>query len=202
MRLSWITALSSFFLSIGMLWAQSPQSQKVADGRYREFENGHFSKEIDHSWTLWRTTSGYELEDQFKDREQFASRFLIAMSNDNGFPVSPQIQQEGRSLAVIDELILETSPVQINNLLLKGKQLDGNRAKEVKVLECKNLQTEIKCKGIKGSPKLKNKASHQLFYSYSFPLLFASLVRQSKRNPQQSDKVVLAAVSFDSHQQP
>lgn len=203
MRLSWIAALSSVFISIGMLWAQSPQLQKVADGRYREFENGHFSKDIDHSWTLWRTTSGYELEDHFTDEQQFADRFLIAMSSDNRLPMSPQLQQEGRSLAVVDNLMLEmSSDLRINNLTLQGKQLDGNRAKEVNVLECKNRSEAIRCKGIRGNPKLKTKASRELFYSFSFPMLFGSLVRQSKRNPQQPDKVALAAVSFDSHQQP
>lgn len=183
--------------------AQSAEREKLAEGRYQELANGVPSRSTEHSWVLLRTGVGYELEDHFSDPSQAAARLMMAMGADSRLPMTPDSRQEAESLAIVDDLAVDTdADWRVQNLVLKGKQLNGRSTQTVTVLECKNSAAETKCRGLKGNPKLKNKGSHDLFYSFSFPMLFAPFIRQSKCVVEQPETHSLATLSFDSHERP
>jgi hypothetical protein len=193
---------SCIVLSLTMaMRAQTSAREKVAEGRYQKLQNGILSKDLEHLWILWRTGAGYELEDHYTDDMQFAERMFIAM--DAEFPMAPQLHQEIQSDAVADELVVGTSSdLRIDSLRLQGKQLNGKTTKDVSILNCKSLARETKCKGLKGSPKLKTSDARELFFTLHFPLLFGPLVRQSHRDSEHSDNIKLARLSFDTHSRP
>ena len=193
----------SVFLCIGLAYARSDDREKVAEGRYQNLSNGILSKDTQHTWVLWQTATGYEIEDDFVEPDQFAYRLFQTMGADGGLPMSPELRRQIQSSAVPDHLEMELgSSLQIVGMRLEGKQLHGNTAKIVTILECKNSQSEIKCKGMKGNPKLKTKDAREFFYSFSFPMLFGSLVSESRKTLQHPDTIRMVNVSFDSHQQP
>jgi hypothetical protein len=190
-----------FFAALAL--ANPLLGQKVAEGRYQEMKDGVFLKDLEHYWTLSRTGDGYLLVDRFKSEEQYAERLFQAMGEAAASHMSPELQGEMQSVAVADVLTLDLTPqLQINNITLEGKQLRGNKGRVVQVLDCKKVDMETRCKGLKGSPRLKKKASLEMFFDFSFPMLFGSLVRQSKRNLAHADTVSLATVRFDSHSVP
>lgn len=202
MKARCIVMLSAFLL-IGLAASRSQEREKVAEGQYQELSNGILSKNTQHTWALWRSPTGYELEDQFTTPDQVASRFFQLMGADSGFHLSPELRQELQSSAMPDRLVLELgASLQINSMRVEGKQLHGNAAKTVKILECTSFPGEVKCRGMKGNPKLKTGHARELFYSFSFPMLFGSLVRESRKTLQHTDTISVAKISFDSHQRP
>ncbi len=195
--------IPSLFLCTALAWAQSEGREKIAEGRYQELSNGILSKATQHSWVLWRTSNGLELEDSFANPDQNASRMFQAMAADNSFRLSPALRQEIQSSAMPDRLVLElNSTLQLNGMRLEGKQWDVNKVKTVSILQCANSAKETRCKGMKGNPKLKTEQAQEMFYSFEFPMLFSSLVRASKRTPQRPEKIHMAKISFDTHQRP
>jgi hypothetical protein len=42
----------------------SAQREKVAEGEYSEWKDGHPLKDTSQTWTIWRTPNGYEIEDK------------------------------------------------------------------------------------------------------------------------------------------
>jgi len=108
-----------------------------------------------------------------------------------------------QSEAIADKLVLELAPdQQVRGLTMEGRVLAGEDTKTATIVKCENHGQEIKCKGLKGSPKLRNGTLRQLFYPLSFPMGFSSLVRQSKRHPGQPDRISLASLTFDSRSRP
>jgi hypothetical protein len=169
----------------------SGQLEKVAEGEYWEWQDGHPLKDTSQAWTIWRSSDGYEVEDKLPPDK--AAALMAVMGSALSKNMSPELRQELQNASTTTEIHLHlTKERTIEALQLNGKKLRD--AKQVQVADCRLNENEISCKGREGTVHLKNSAQHQLVYSYPFPLLFTPILKQSKPVLNQTIPVKLAVL--------
>jgi hypothetical protein len=167
----------------------SAQLEKVAEGEYWEWQNGHPLKDTSQTWTIWRTSEGYEVEDKLPPDKGAA--LMAVMGAALAKNMSPELREELRNASTPTDIHLQlTKERAVRTLLLNGKKL--SEAKQVQVADCQVKENEISCKGREGTARLKNLGQDQLIYSYPFPLLFTPLLKQLKPALNQAIPVKLA----------
>lgn len=169
----------------------SGQLEKVAEGGYSEWQDGHPIKDTSQTWTIWRTGDGYEVEDKLPpDKAAALTAVMGAALSKN---MSPELRKELQNATTTTDIHLHlTKERAIQALLLNGKKL--SEPKQVQVANCRVKENEISCKGREGMAHLKHSGQDQLVYSYPFPLLFTPMLRQSKPALNQTIPVKLAVL--------
>lgn len=167
----------------------SSQLEKVAEGEYREWQDGHPLKDTSQTWTIWRTQNGYALDDKLPaDR---AAALLGVIGAASWSRMSPELREEYRNASTTTDIHLElTKDGTIRGLTLNGKML--SEVKQVQVANCVVRENQISCKGREGTAHLKNSGQAQLVYSYTCPLTFMPMLRQEKPTPGQAIPIKLA----------
>ena len=169
----------------------SAQAEKVAEGEYRELQDGQMIKDTSQTWTIWRTQDGYEVEDKLPPDEAAAVWAVFGAGLQSR--MSPELREEYRNSSTTTDIHVQLSKYgAIRGLLLNGKQLSEIR--QVQVANCAVKENEISCKGWQGKAHLRNSGQDQLVYSYPFPLLFTPILKQLKPALNQRIPLKLAMV--------
>lgn len=170
----------------------SARVEKVAEGQYLEWQEGHPLMDTAQTWTIWRTNDGYEVEDKLPVDK--GALLMAAMGAAPGLKMSPALREELNSVSIKTGITLElTEQREIEALVLNGKK--SSDPKESEMMGCHVKGNEITCKGREGAAHAKNSAGDQFLYSYPFPLLFAQIVKQSRPAPGQT--IPLSLVVLD-----
>jgi hypothetical protein len=163
--------------------------EKVAEGEYWEWQDGHALKDTSQIWTIWRTQNGYEVENNLPPDKTAALLAVIGAASQR--QMSPELREEFQNTSTTTDIHLQlTKDGAVRELLLNGKKL--SEVKQVQVAHCLVKEDEITCKGREGTAHLKNSDQDQLVYSYPFPLLFAPMLKQFKPALDQTIPVKLA----------
>jgi hypothetical protein len=192
-RLSSMAALisSCAFVAFVAYPQDSARLEKVAEGEYWEWQDGHPVKDTTQTWTIWRTSDGYEVEDKLPPDKGAA--LMAVMGAALAKNMSPELREDLRNASTTTDIHLQlTKERAIRTLLLNGKKLSD--AKQVQMANCRIEENEISCKGREGTAHLKNSGQDQLVYSYPFPLLFTPMLKQSKPALNQTIPVKLAVL--------
>jgi hypothetical protein len=171
-------------------YLQNPtRVEKVAEGEYWEWQDGHALKDTSQTWTIWRTQNGYEVENNLPPDK--AAALLAVMGAASQRQMSPELREEFQNMSTTTDIHLQlTKDGALRGLLLNGKKL--SEVKQVQVANCLVKENEISCKGREGTAHLKNSGQDQLVYSYPFPLLFTPMLKQLKPALNQPIPVKLA----------
>ena len=155
----------------------SVRVEKVAEGEYWEWRDGHPLKDTSQTWTIWRTQNGYEVEDNLPPDK--AAALLAVMGAATQRHMSPELREEFQNGSMTTDIHLQlTKDGAVRELLSNGKKL--SEVRQIQVANCLVKENEISCKGREGAAHLKNSGQDQLVYSYPFPLLFTPMLKQSK----------------------
>ena len=169
----------------------SAQREKVAEGEYTAWEDGHPLKDTSQIWTIWQTPDGYELEDALppdKSAALWAVTGAALWKN-----MSPDLREEYKNASTTTDIHLQLSrDGSFRGLTLNGKML--SEVKQVQVANCLVKENQISCKGRAGTAHLKNSGQDQLLYSYPCPLFFIPMLKQSKLAPGQEIPLKLAVL--------
>jgi hypothetical protein len=166
-----------------------PRVEKVAEGEYWEWQDGHALKDTSQTWTIWRTQNGYEVENNLPPDK--AAALLAVMGAASQRQMSPELRAEFQNTSTTTDIHLQlTKDGAVRELLLNGKNL--SEIKQVQVANCLVKENEISCKGRAGTAHLKNSGQDQLVYSYPFPLFFTPMLKQLKPTLNQTIPVKLA----------
>lgn len=167
----------------------SVRVEKVAEGEYWEWRDGHPLKDTSQTWTIWRTQNGYEVEDNLPPDK--AAALLAVMGAATQRHMSPELREEFQNASITTDIHLQlTKDGAVRELLLNGKKL--SEVRQIQVANCLVKENEISCKGREGAAHLKNSGQDQLVYSYPFPLLFTPMLKQSKPALNQTIPIKLA----------
>jgi hypothetical protein len=190
-RLSPIAILISLSVTVpSVRYPQnSAQVEKVAEGEYWEWQDGHALKDSSQTWTIWRTQNGYEVEDNLPPDKAAALWALFGAASERH--MSRELQEEYQNSPTTTDIHLQLAKNgATRGLLLNGKKV--SEIKQVQVANCLVKENEISCKGWQGKAHLRNSGQDQLVYSYPFPLLFTPMLKQLKPALNQSIPVKLA----------
>jgi len=165
------------------------QREKVAEGEYTEWKDGHPLKDTSQIWTIWKTPDGYEFEDALppdKSAALFAVWGAALWKN-----MSPDLREEYKNASTTTDIHLQLSgDGNFRGLTLNGKMLSD--VKQVQVANCSVKENQISCKGRAGTAHLKNSGQDPLLYSYPCPLFFIPMLKQSRLVPGQEISLKLA----------
>jgi hypothetical protein len=169
----------------------SARLEKVAEGRYLQWQDGHPVMDTAQVWTIWRTNDGYEVEDKLPVDK--GVMLMAAMGAALDSKMSPELREDMKNAIMKTDINLQlTKDRAIQALILNGKKL--NDSKQIEVANCHAKENEITCKGHEGSAHLKNSGQDQLLYPYPFPLLFAQILKQSRPAAGQTIPITLAVL--------
>jgi hypothetical protein len=155
----------------------SSRIEKIAEGEYWQWQDGHPIKDTPQTWTIWRTQTGYEVEDSLLPDKAAALDAVMGAAFWNR--MSPELQEEYRNASTTTGILLQlTKQGTTRGLLLSGKKLIEVR--QVEVAKCLVKEDKISCKGRGGAAHLKNSGQDQLLFTYPFPLFFTPMLRQSR----------------------
>lgn len=189
LQLSAIAVGLSVFVQSATLSQLPAEREKVAEGEYWEWKDGHPLKDTTQTWTLWRTKDGYEVEDRLPPDQGAAleSAMLAGLGN----KMSRELREELQSASSTSNLRLQLSrDMAFQRLLLDGLALKD--AKPLQVADCWADEKEISCKGRNNTARLKRSGQLQLVYSYPFPMLFAAVLKQAEPLPERPMPVKIA----------
>ena len=192
-RLPRTTMLICFLASISpVAFPQgSVRVEKVAEGQYLQWQDGHPLVDTARIWTIWRTNDGYEVEDKLPVDK--GAMLMAAMGAALDTKMSPELREDMKNATVTTDINLQlTKERAIQALILNGKKLSDS--KQIEVANCRVKENEITCKGHEGSAHLKNSGQDQLVYAYPFPLLFTPMLKQSKPALNQTIPVKVATL--------
>ena len=163
--------------------------EKVAEGQYLQWQDGHPVKDTAQSWAMWRTNDGFEIEDKLPvDNGVLLMGAIGAELNSR---MSPELREDMKKLSMKTGITVElTKEKAIQVLVVNGKKI--NDAGQVEMANCRFKAEQITCKGHDASVHLKNAGQDQLLYAYPFPLLFTQVLTQSRPAPAQTNAVTLA----------
>jgi len=169
----------------------SGRLEKVAEGQYLQWQDGHPVMDTAQSWTIWRTNDGFEVEDKLPVDK--GVMLMAAMGADLDKEMSPELREDMKNLTITTDInLLLTRQRAIQSLILNGKKLSDS--KQIEVADCNVKENEIRCKGREGSARLKNSGQYQFLYPYPFPLLFVQILKQSRPATGQTTPVTLAVL--------
>jgi hypothetical protein len=166
----------------------SPQDsthlEKVAEGEYSQWQDGHPLKNTGLTWTVWRTKDGVEVEAKLPPN---MAAFWAAGLKDMA---TPELRKEIQESSIPTNLDLHfTRQMAIQKLILDGVSLADQ--KHVLVADCRISDNEISCSGRGGTERRKNTGPEQLLYSYPFPLLFTPILRNYRPVQDQATPIKL-----------
>lgn len=170
----------------------SPQSsahrEKVAEGEYSEWQDGHPLKDTGLTWTVWRTSDGLEVEAKLPPDK---GALIMAALAGPGFKATPELRKEIQDSSTTTNIDLQlTKQVVVQKMVLEGKSLGD--LKQVRVADCLVTDNEISCKGRMGTVGLKSEGPRQLVYSPPFPLSFTPILKNYKPAQNQAIPIELA----------
>jgi len=192
-RLPRIAILICFLVSITPVAVPqgSTRLEKVAEGQYLQWQDGHPVTDTAQSWTIWRTNDGYEVEDKLPVDK--GVMLMAAMGAALDTKTSPELREDMKNATMKTNISLQlTKDRAIQALILNGKKLSDS--KQIEVANCQVKENEITCKGHEGSAHMKNSGQDQLLYPYPFPLLFAQILKQSQPATGQTIPITLAVL--------
>jgi hypothetical protein len=83
----------------------SAQREKVAEGEYSEWKDGHPLKDTSQTWTIWRTPNGYEIEDKLPPDQGAA--LMAVMGTALLKNMSPELREEFQNSSTTTDLHLQ-----------------------------------------------------------------------------------------------
>ena len=175
----------------------SAHREKVAEGEYSEWRDGHPLKDTGLTWTLWRTNDGLEVEATLPPDK---AAFIVAALAGPGFRATPEFKKEIQNSSVTRSIDLRlTKQAVLERTILEGVRLGD--FKQVRVADCQASENEISCKGREGTLHLKNEGRLQLVYScpFPFPTSFTPILRNYKPPQSQATPIELAMLEEVKH---
>jgi hypothetical protein len=193
-----MNGLTSALLLFGLLLLADPvaapqdsaQREKVAEGEYSEWQDGHPLKDTGLAWTVWRTKDGLEIEATLPP-DEFA--FIFAALAGPGSRATPELKKEVQGSSATRSINLElTNQTVLQRMILDGVSLDDR--KQVRVADCEARADEIACKGREGTIRVKSEDRLPLVYTYpfTFPLSFTPILKNNKPAGNQPARIKLA----------
>lgn len=126
----------------------SARREKVAEGQYLEWQDGHPVTDSAQSWTIWRTDDGFEVEDKLPEDKGLMLMAGIGAALDA--KMSPQLREDMKTLTMKTEIDLHlTKQKAVQTLVVKGRKL--NDSSQVDVANCQFKEAKIVCKGHEAS---------------------------------------------------
>jgi len=178
-----VLVCSPFFFS-----QDATPNEKVSEGQYLQWQDGHPVKDTSQAWTIWRTSDGFTIEDKLPVDKGIL--LMAAMGAELNANMSPELRSDMKNLVMPTEISLQlTKEKAIRSLLLSGKKTSD--LKELIVADCQVAQDQISCKGQDASTHLKHIAQDQFLYPSTFPLLFTQLLKQPRPPAGQTVPVTL-----------
>jgi hypothetical protein len=170
------TCLFAVFMHV-VLIAQSPeQREKVAEGEYWRWENGHPIKDTAQNWTIWRTKEGFEIESKLPPDK---AALWVAAIGSGHLSASRELKDEAKNAEMVTNVKVQMDrDFSLVGLHANGKSLkDGS---SVLVANCLVKEGDLACKGRFGDRRTKRSAATQVMYAPAGPTQFVSLLQQAK----------------------
>lgn len=169
------------FLAFPLVWyaeSTSPQNsqqpEKVAEGQYMDWKDGHIVQDTSQSWALWKTRDGFELSDQLPPNK--ADALMGTLGQAIRSSMSPKLQTEFDHSTILQSISARfTKDWAVEELELRGARLSDG--KTVEIAHCTATGQRTICKGANG--RVQADASAHFLDSHLFPLLFTEFVRSS-----------------------
>jgi len=170
-------------------FSQNPSRlEKVAEGQYLQWRDGHPDKDTAQIWTIWRTNYGYEVEDKLT--VTVGDSLMGMMGAALGANMSSELRKDLKNSTVKTVINFQMSRQrEIQALKLNGRTLTDS--KQIELANCHVKESNLVCKGRENSAHLKNAGQSQLLYRYPFPLLFAQVLNQSRPTMGQTSSLTL-----------
>ena len=182
-----------FSWATNFLFSQANQKERVAEGQYVRMKDGQSIAGSTQSWVLWKSASGYILEDRFHLAMNPALQLLLDVGPKH---MSSELKQRLQTETTPTDLTMElNAELQGEKLLIGGERvLDG---KPVKLLNCEPKSDETRCTGPKGTASLPRHNAEPILYSFPFPMIFSGFVRHDEHGIKQTTSTVkVAAVNY------
>lgn len=190
--------LGFLILTNSVVSLQNPADrEKVAEGEYSEWRDGHPLEGTGLTWTIWRTKDGLEVEATLPSDK---GAFVAAALAGPGFRATPEFKKEIQNSTVTRNIDLQlTKLLVLQRMILEGVSLGD--LKQVRVADCQVSANEISCEGREGRLHVKNEGPLQLVYSYSFPLpmSFTPSLKNNKPALNQGAPIKLAMLEEVKH---
>jgi len=170
--------------------------EKVAEGEYSRWRDGHPIEDTGLSWTIWRTQDGLDVEATLPPDK---GAFIAASSSGSG-GTTPELKKDIQNSSVAKSVDLKLSKVlAFQRMILEGVSLRD--LKQVRVTDCDVSGNEISCAGRDGKLHAKSEGPLQFLYSYPYPLpmSFTSILRNNKPAENQSTPLRIAMLDDVKH---
>lgn len=121
-----MSRLASAPVLIGFLMLANPiappqdsaHREKVAEGEYSEWQDGHPLKDTGLTWTVWRTNNGLEVEAKLPPDK---SAFFLAALADPSFRATPELREEIQDSSATRSIDLQlTKQAVLQRMILEG----------------------------------------------------------------------------------
>jgi len=155
--------------------AQTPQREKVAEGKYLKTKNGQAIAGTDQDWTVWRNPDGsLAMEDKFvvtNPAAELTAKIEAGTNKPLGASLRHDVENAVRQTGLQLTLSPDRTPRALTvtgNLVLSGKPVEA--------LTCDVQSFVTTCKGLHGKRKLASKDPLLFFYSFPFPMLLSPVI--------------------------
>jgi hypothetical protein len=175
----------------------SAHREKVAEGEYSEWRDGHPLKDTGLTWTIWHTKDGLEVEATLPSDK---GAFIAAALAGPGSGATPEFKKEIQNSSVTRSIDLKlTKLLVLQRMTLEGVSLGD--LKQVRVADCQVSENEISCKGREGTLHVKSEGPLQLVYSYPFlfPTSFTPILKNNRPAQNQGTPIKLAMLEEVKH---
>lgn len=166
--------------------AQNPDRRdKVVEGEYWRWENGHPIKNTAQSWAIWRTKDGFEIENKLPPDK--AALWFAAMGQ---VSATREFKEEVKNAAMVTDVTIQADQeFHLVALRSNGKSLkDG---KPVVVADCSAKEAGLACKGRLGDVRTALPAAASPLYSPAGPMQYVLVLKQVKVELSQSQGISL-----------
>lgn len=190
-----LSTVSSFIVPV---ISESTPNQRVAEGQYARMNGGQIVEGATQTWVLWQVPGGFLLEDHFQLQPDATAKMLAGLGSKR---LSPQLRKKMEAEATANELQMRfSSEFRPQQLVVRGNRvLDG---RNVEIVRCDIQHLETLCRGLKGQTRLRSKSPREFFYSFPFPMLFTSLLRQQGSDSERGKMDLIALSSKNTRSGP
>jgi hypothetical protein len=171
--------------------------EKVAEGEYSEWQDGHPLKDTGLTWTIWHTKDGFEVGATLPPDK---GAFIAAALAGPGSTATAEFKKEIQNSLVTRTIDLQlTKLLVLQRMILEGVSLGD--LKQVRVANCQVSENEISCERREGTLRVKSEGPLQLVYCYPFPFptSFTPILKNNKPAQNQGTPIKLALLEEVKH---
>ena len=183
---------------------EPPQPEKLAEGKYEQWQGGHPVADTARQWSITRTGDGYEVKVEWPPERATAMLWMIAAA---GYEhLSSEMRAQVQNASITTGMRLHAGQdMTFRDLTLTGKTFRNvlaimqhkktlGEASDVELAHCAAEGGKLSCKGAIGKAEIKLRGDFCFLYGHSLPILYAPLLKRlaaSAEEQQRTEFVIL-----------